>query len=66
MGEGTIFFSCAFTDFLLFFVQVYQDNVYCEKTRFHSFKKVMMQMGPPYDQTELVSFYSASKGLVGE
>jgi hypothetical protein len=48
-------------------LQVYQDNVYAEDSRFHSFKKVLMEMGPPYAaQQELASFHSASKGYMGE
>lgn len=48
-------------------VQVYQDNVYAEGSRFHSFKKVLMEMGPPYaTQQELASFHSVSKGYMGE
>lgn len=47
--------------------QVYQENVYAEGSRFHSFKKVLMEMGPPYStQQELVSFHSISKGCMGE
>lgn len=48
-------------------VQVYQDNVYAEGSRFHSFKKVLVEMGPPYStQQELASFHSVSKGYMGE
>lgn len=48
-------------------VQVYQDNVYAEGSQFHSFKKVLMEMGPPYAaQQELASFHSVSKGYMGE
>ncbi|XP_006903602.1 PREDICTED: alanine aminotransferase 1-like, partial [Elephantulus edwardii] len=47
--------------------EVYQDNVYAEGSQFHSFKKVLMEMGPPYStQQELASFHSASKGYMGE
>ncbi|XP_038616539.1 alanine aminotransferase 1 isoform X1 [Tachyglossus aculeatus] len=47
--------------------EVYQDNVYAEGSQFHSFKKVLMEMGPPYSQQqELASFHSASKGFMGE
>ncbi|XP_059251420.1 alanine aminotransferase 1 isoform X2 [Mustela nigripes] len=47
--------------------EVYQDNVYAEGSRFHSFKKVLMEMGPPYaTQQELASFHSVSKGYMGE
>ncbi|XP_055327349.1 alanine aminotransferase 1-like isoform X2 [Paramacrobiotus metropolitanus] len=46
--------------------EVYQDNVYAPGSKFHSFKKVMTQMGAPYDGLELASFYSTSKGFMGE
>ncbi|KFO30617.1 alanine aminotransferase 1 [Fukomys damarensis] len=47
--------------------EVYQDNVYAEGSRFHSFKKVLTEMGPPYaEQQELASFHSVSKGYMGE
>nr|KAF6270732.1 glutamic--pyruvic transaminase [Myotis myotis] len=47
--------------------EVYQDNVYAEGSQFHSFKKVLMEMGPPYStQQELASFHSISKGYMGE
>ena len=48
--------------------EVYQTNVYSGE--FHSFKKVLrnMQKASPgvYDEVELVSFHSVSKGMVGE
>ncbi|XP_074243406.1 alanine aminotransferase 1 isoform X3 [Saimiri boliviensis] len=47
--------------------EVYQDNVYAAGSQFHSFKKVLMEMGPPYAmQQELASFHSTSKGYMGE
>ncbi|XP_043834040.1 alanine aminotransferase 1-like isoform X2 [Dromiciops gliroides] len=47
--------------------EVYQDNIYAEGSQFHSFKKVLMEMGPPYSQQlELASFHSCSKGYMGE
>ncbi|KAG1700047.1 Alanine aminotransferase 2 [Nymphon striatum] len=46
--------------------EVYQDNVYAEGMQFHSFKKLMMEMGPPYSNMELASFMSTSKGYMGE
>ncbi|GBN25979.1 Alanine aminotransferase 2 [Araneus ventricosus] len=46
--------------------EVYQDNVYAPGMQFHSFKKVLMEMGEPYKKMELVSFMSASKGYMGE
>uniref|UniRef100_A0A5S6QBY0 alanine transaminase n=1 Tax=Trichuris muris TaxID=70415 RepID=A0A5S6QBY0_TRIMR len=50
----------------LFADEVYQDNVYDPDSKFHSFKKVMAEMGPPYSNMELASFHSASKGYMGE
>ncbi|XP_044514264.1 alanine aminotransferase 1 isoform X2 [Gracilinanus agilis] len=47
--------------------EVYQDNVYAEGSKFHSFKKVLMEMGSPFsEQLELASFHSCSKGYMGE
>lgn len=47
--------------------QVYQSNVYGRGPEFHSYKKVLSEMGSPYSDTvELASFNSASKGLLGE
>jgi alanine transaminase len=42
--------------------EVYQDNVYADGCTFHSFKKVMAEMGEPYASMELASFMSCSKG----
>lgn len=48
-------------------LQVYQDNVYSPDCRFHSFKKVLYQMGHEYSSNvELASFHSTSKGYMGE
>lgn len=46
--------------------EVYQHNIYAEGAVFHSFRKVMYNMGPPYSEMELASFMSASKGYMGE
>ncbi|XP_009894091.1 PREDICTED: alanine aminotransferase 2-like, partial [Charadrius vociferus] len=47
--------------------EVYQDNIYAEGSAFHSFKKVLFEMGPPYSEVvELASFHSVSKGFMGE
>uniref|UniRef100_UPI00398F1479 alanine aminotransferase 2-like n=1 Tax=Pristiophorus japonicus TaxID=55135 RepID=UPI00398F1479 len=47
--------------------EVYQDNVYAEGCEFHSFKKVLFEMGPQYSNTvELASYHSVSKGYMGE
>ncbi|XP_051944247.1 alanine aminotransferase 2-like isoform X2 [Hippocampus zosterae] len=47
--------------------EVYQDNVYADGCEFHSFKKVLFEMGPEYSNTvELASFHSTSKCYMGE
>jgi len=46
--------------------EVYQHNVYADGCAFHSFKKVMNEMGAPYNTMELASFMSTSKGYMGE
>ncbi|XP_063075765.1 alanine aminotransferase 2-like isoform X1 [Engraulis encrasicolus] len=47
--------------------EVYQDNVYAAGCQFHSFKKVLFEMGPEYSDTvELASFHSTSKCYMGE
>ncbi|ULU10453.1 hypothetical protein L3Y34_014621 [Caenorhabditis briggsae] len=46
--------------------EVYQDNVYAQGSQFHSFKKVLVEMGEPYNKLELASFHSVSKGYMGE
>lgn len=46
--------------------EVYQDNVYASGSKFHSFKKVMTEMGEPYSKMEMASFMSCSKGYMGE
>ncbi|XP_060802434.1 alanine aminotransferase 2 isoform X2 [Amyelois transitella] len=51
---------------LIFADEVYQDNVYADGSKFFSFKKVMKEMGSPYDKHELASFMSVSKGYMGE
>jgi len=51
---------------LLLADEVYQTNIWGEKSEFHSFKKVMMEMGPEYHHMELASFHSMSKGWHGE
>lgn len=50
----------------LFADEVYQDNVYAEGCEFHSFKKMVHEMGEPYSKMELASFMSCSKGYMGE
>lgn len=50
----------------IFADEVYQDNIYAKGSAFHSFKKVMTEMGEPYSKMELASFMSCSKGYMGE
>lgn len=50
----------------IFADEVYQHNVYAEGSEFHSFKKVMTELGEPYAKMELASFMSCSKGYMGE
>lgn len=45
--------------------EVYQANIYGDKP-FISFKKVINELGPPYNCIELASFHSVSKGLHGQ
>ena len=45
---------------------MYQHNVYADGSAFHSFKKVMTEMGAPYSGLELASFMTCSKGYMGE
>jgi len=47
-------------------MQVYQENVYAADAKFHSFRKVVRSMGPAYDDFQLASFNSTSKGFLGE
>jgi len=46
--------------------EVYQHNIYAQGYEFHSFKKVLSEMGPEYADLELASFMSTSKGYMGE
>ncbi|KAJ8653842.1 hypothetical protein O0I10_010523 [Lichtheimia ornata] len=47
--------------------EVYQTNIYQPDQRpFHSFKKVLRSMGDKYQNVELFSFHSTSKGMIGE
>jgi alanine transaminase len=46
--------------------EVYQENVYTDTKKFVSFKKVVATMPEPYNNTELISFHSTSKGILGE
>lgn len=50
----------------IFADEVYQHNVYAEGSGFHSFKKVANEMGAPFNQLEMASFMTCSKGYMGE
>ncbi|CAB3222603.1 unnamed protein product [Arctia plantaginis] len=49
---------------MIFADEVYQQNIF--EGEFHSFKKVLVELGAPYNQVEVVSFMSTSKGFMGE
>jgi alanine transaminase len=46
--------------------EVYQNNIYSESKKFHSFRKVLSKLLSPYNKTTLFSFNSISKGYYGE
>ena len=46
--------------------EVYQENVYAEGKKFISFRKVLYDMGEEYNDVQLISFHSVSKGFLGE
>ncbi|CAH2039109.1 unnamed protein product, partial [Iphiclides podalirius] len=51
-------------DLFLLADEVYQENIVSKP--FHSFKKVMHEMGEPYSRMELASFVTCSKGWAAE
>jgi len=57
---------CKEEGLLLMSDEVYQENVYVDNKKFVSMKKVVRDLGKDYDDFELVSFHSTSKGLIGE
>ena len=58
---------CKRRNVVLFADEVYQENIYIDSKRpFTSFKKVVKKMGSNYENVELVSFHSVSKGVIGE
>lgn len=57
---------CHIEKIVLLADEVYQENIYTAELPFHSFKKVLRSMGEDYDNVELISFHSISKGLIGE
>ena len=53
-------------DIFIYF-KVYQDNIYVDGSKFHSFKKCASELGSEYStEVEIASFYSTSKGYMGE
>ncbi|KAM3257578.1 hypothetical protein ACQJBY_049719 [Aegilops geniculata] len=46
--------------------EVYQDNVYVEDRKFHSFKEVARSLGYDENDISIVSFHSVSMGFSGE
>ncbi|KAJ3000671.1 glycerol-3-phosphate O-acyltransferase 2 [Globomyces sp. JEL0801] len=62
----TIIEFCHEENLVLLADEVYQANAYTHELPFHSFKQVLKTMGPKYDTTELISFHSISKGMIGE
>ncbi|KAI9274794.1 pyridoxal phosphate-dependent transferase [Phascolomyces articulosus] len=58
---------CKAENLVLLADEVYQTNIYKPEQRpFHSFKKVLRSMGEEYNDVELFSFHSTSKGMIGE
>lgn len=51
---------------VIFADEVYQENVYNPLKSFVSFKKVRSELQEPYNNVELFSLHSTSKGLLGE
>uniref|UniRef100_G3PYW9 Alanine aminotransferase 1 n=1 Tax=Gasterosteus aculeatus aculeatus TaxID=481459 RepID=G3PYW9_GASAC len=45
--------------------EVYQDNVYADGCRFHSFKKVLFEMGPEYSDTVELAFFPLHLQMCG-
>ncbi|VAH02059.1 alanine aminotransferase 2 isoform X1 [Triticum aestivum] len=46
--------------------EVYQENIYADNKKFHSFKKIVRSLGYGEDDLPLVSYQSVSKGYYGE
>lgn len=46
--------------------EVYQNNIYNPKKKFHSFRSVLSKLPYPYNKTMLFSYNSVSKGVFGE
>ncbi|KAL9976103.1 hypothetical protein ACROYT_G013353 [Oculina patagonica] len=57
---------CAREKLVLFADEVYQETVFTKEAQFHSCKKVLRDLGPEYNNFQLMSLNSASKGFYGE
>ena len=57
---------CAREKLVLFVDEVYQETVFTKEVQFHSCKKVLRDLGPEYNNFQLMSLNSASKGFYGE
>lgn len=57
---------CRNEDLVLLADEVYQENIYTDEKKFHSFKKIARSMGYGEGDISLVSFHSISNGYYGE
>ncbi len=57
---------CHRENIILIADEVYQENVYVEGKKFTSFRKVLFDMGEEYNDVQLFSCHSISKGFLGE
>jgi aspartate/methionine/tyrosine aminotransferase len=57
---------CQRENLILIADEVYQENVYIEGMKFTSFRKVLLDMGEQYNDVQLFSCHSVSKGFLGE
>lgn len=57
---------CYDNDILLVADEVYQDNIFFSYQPFLSFRQVLLEQEYPYNQTQLFSINSISKGTAGE
>ena len=58
---------CHANNILIMADEVYQENIYKEGKEFLSMRRVLNEMGAPFnDEVELISMNSVSKGMLGE
>lgn len=57
---------CVKNNLVLVADEVYQANVYVDHKQFHSFKKIMCELGSEGEGLQLASLHSISKGYMGE